>query len=82
MLGELLHSTTSLTKSHLKTGITVETCDTELADPPIHDPLHADDGVGNELRLLTDTRVVLLRYPTVGSIEVNSNKDSGSSVFG
>ncbi|MAI73689.1 MAG: hypothetical protein CMM01_22710 [Rhodopirellula sp.] len=69
-------------RNRLKTGITVEAFSSELAAPPIHDLLHAGDGVGNEMALLTDTRVILLRHPTVPSLSGKFNDDSGSSVFG
>lgn len=65
MFEGLLLSTKSLAKSHLKTGITLTACDSELTDQPIHYLLHASDGVVAELELLTDTRVALLRHSTV-----------------
>ncbi len=73
MLADLLHSPTNFAKLHFKTGLTAEACDNELAAPPIHDLLHAGDRLGN-VELLTDTRVVLLRHPTVKPTSVKSNK--------
>lgn len=58
----------------LRTGITVLVYDSALADEPFHNPLHARDGVGNELKLLTDTRVILLRHPTVVQGEVSPTR--------